>query len=354
MNKDIIIEVAKYLDLNNLAKLFLLNKEYYLVLKSNLLWKILCEKLIVSEGSKFPFHNYGILYIHSINNLIKMYHTNEYYHIYKKYILGINPESSKIKILSLTNIPKEKIKYLHSIYELSKLQHLTITDTKYLTISKNIDKLINLKSIKINYCEIKELIYEISNLINLEEIDMSHNKIENIYCNFSEMIKLGKLNLSFNLIKSLPESFCKLKNLEDLQLNNNLIYFIQNNISKLKKLKSVDLSHNKLTNFPNGITQSINLNLLNISYNDINLLPETILFLNNLKILYISNNHNLKITKIVATFLMNKCTFVDIFGYIYKSNGLSVHDQKLSKNKRNKKNKIDKKQFCYQNKIYKN
>jgi len=172
------------------------------------------------------------------------------------------------------------------ICELPQLQILDLSWCDNIHLPTNIDKLINLKQLKLVRCRsIESLPVSIGNLENLHSLDLS------------SCIK----------ITSIPESIGNLTNLRELHLFGclNLIK-IPDNIDKLTKLEVLDISGYEskegdiystlITSLPESIGDLQNLRVLRLDYcGGLSELPETISKLQNLEELCLRNT---KITTI--------------------------------------------------------
>jgi len=161
-------------------------------------------------------------------------------------------------------------------------------------IPSNIKYLINLKTIAINTCSLREIPSSINSLLNLEKIDFQNNDIKKININNELQTKLTHVNLSNN---SINEFLISVKNLKYLDLNNNEILKMPINMCSLSKIEYLNLNDNLILEISVSILNLKNLKELylcnnNIKYADLKIFKLKMI---NLKVLDISNNEDLKI-----------------------------------------------------------
>ena len=148
---------------------------------------------------------------------------------------------TKMTSLSLINERIEDMgKIIENIPNKEAMIYLCMNENKIKEIN-NIHLLPNLKSLHLNFNQIKNINEEMKQLKKLKTFWICENKIK-IIENIPEEIE--NLWISNNLIENIPNDFCKYKYLKTLNISGNLIIDFQNiyNIEKLPKLKKLYLN----------------------------------------------------------------------------------------------------------------
>ncbi|MBP6739414.1 MAG: hypothetical protein KA146_05460 [Leptospiraceae bacterium] len=171
------------------------------------------------------------------------------------------------EIQNLKKIKKIKIrssqsnKFFHIAKEmclLSSLVHLDIDcdhfDKESYTFLNNINKLINLKILKINNWNIFQLPDGFGSIETLEE-----------------------LVLDIHTLESLPPSLHTFKNLKKLKVWSGKLTLISDTISDLSKLEELEISHSNLKDLPNSIHTMKNLKQLKIDSKELDPILSAIL-----------------------------------------------------------------------------
>lgn len=99
------------------------------------------------------------------------------------------------------------------------------------------------------------------------------------------------LNCANNNISILPKWICKLPSLQELILNNNLLESLPESIGNLSTLESLELDSNRLQLITESIVNLQQLNFLWCQYNYLESLPESISNMPSLKGLYCKGNY---------------------------------------------------------------
>jgi len=120
----------------------------------------------------------------------------------------------------------------------------------------SICKLINLKEITANECNLVSLPEDIGELINLKYLSLVGNFITELPDSFGKLVSLKYLYISDNEISEIPDSFRYLKSLEELDINGNNISIIPDFLLDLSNLKSVDISDNDITYISENILKA--------------------------------------------------------------------------------------------------
>lgn len=154
-----------------------------------------------------------------------------------------------------------------SVYGLTDLNYLSITETCLTEVTSDISKLENLQTLILHSNQLQEFSEGIAKLSKLKILDVSRNLIKSLPGNLASLSQITTINISNNKLESFPSL-----------LNN-------------AKLIVVDLSYNNLTAFPDICSSELaNLSELKLQGNQIEEIPTTIGLLPALKMLDISNN----------------------------------------------------------------
>ncbi len=142
--------------------------------------------------------------------------------------------------------------------------------------------------------------------LNLDNKEYHLEGITTLSPEIGKLTELKTLTLNDNDLKVLPEDLFKLTNLKRLEVKNNELVEIPDKIGKLVKLKELDLRNNEFRVLPNSIVNLSSLYKLHLWGNDIEYLPNRIGNLSSLKELYLRGNRLLtlpvSITKLKLTY----------------------------------------------------
>ena len=185
---------------------------------------------------------------------------------------------------------------------------LSIGNTEFSEIPKEVFKFRNLEYLRIAGSNVSNISKKIKKLKNLNWLDLSHNNITKIPKSISSLKKLKILNLSNNKISKLPKHLSKLKNLTRVEFNNNVLEIIPDFFTEFKHLESIKFQRNNIKNFPPFKTiKYVDLQMnqleklpifennnemlkLYLGRNQLKEITNNILALSNLEVLDISNN----------------------------------------------------------------
>jgi len=152
----------------------------------------------------------------------------------------------------------------NTLFDLSSLNYLEISDTSLSSIPADLGKLNNLLNLALHRNEIEQM-PDINALKKLKFLDVSYNSLSTLPA-FLTLPALHTLNLSNNQLETLPD------------------------FSGLEGLSTVFIDHNKLTSLPAGLEKLTNISEVHASNNDISLFPESIKDMTNIKHLDVSEN----------------------------------------------------------------
>jgi internalin A len=231
----------------------------------------------------------------------------------KKYNVEIRTNNNLYS--GLTNIPK-------SISKLRKLTYLDLSGNKELKLSDEIGKLPELRELKIDEMDLKEIPSGIQNNIKLETLSITQNpnikeipvwidKLQNLAylrtygCRFSVMPEtLNKLDMpnlengqeifAYINLSELPSLFLKQKR--------NLIKKWSESLEKLpdwigmlsESIYNIDIRRNnskiKFTELPESFGELVNLQVVSLDYHQISKLPSSMKNLTNTTKIYLNDN----------------------------------------------------------------
>jgi Leucine-rich repeat (LRR) protein len=204
---------------------------------------------------------------------------------------------SALKQLQNLNLTFNKITYLaNDFVDLKNLETLSLVRNFNLkTLPEDIGKLTNLKRLAVQSCQLSELPASLMDLTNLEALVFNVNDVVALPEDWSKLKKLKVLNAERNKLETLPASLFALENLEVLQLGRNCLLgdiFMNQQlpIGGLISLKQLDFQYNDLLVLPYDIGKLKNLEDLNIYKNNLLKLPESIGGIGKLSSLSMSEN----------------------------------------------------------------
>lgn len=124
---------------------------------------------------------------------------------------------------------------------------------------------------------------EIFNLSKLEFLSLASNQIKVIPNKIKQLCNLTELHLDHNYVSQLPEEINELKNLRILSISNNRIEEINGNILELENLQEFNISYNPLKSI---IIEELNSNLKKLDLSFTSLSVDTMKLIKNTKIVY--------------------------------------------------------------------
>jgi Leucine-rich repeat (LRR) protein len=208
------------------------------------------------------------------------------------------------------------------IFRFPQLQVLIISgkdgrENNFETIPDEIDKLVDLVHIFMDFCKIKKfpkvygptkkllclslmnnLIEEVpddfyctSNLLKF--LNLNNNALSTISGYVSKLDNLEILGLGGNSLNEVSDELWKLKNLKTLALWQTNLQHIPSNIGNLSVLENLYLHNNNIENIPEELYCLTNLVELDLSLNKISTISSSVGKLSKLQILYLYDNQNL-------------------------------------------------------------
>ena len=145
----------------------------------------------------------------------------------------------------------------------------------YLTHHKNwnINNVIMWTEINLHIKIISILPRAIGHFVLLKSLRLSCNLLSTLPIEMRQLNLLEDLFLDANDFVTFPEIICELNSLKMLDICNNKLNILSEKISNLSSLQELYLGYNKLQTIPNSINQLTNLQLLSIHHNNLEKLP---------------------------------------------------------------------------------
>lgn len=186
-----------------------------------------------------------------------------------------------------------------TIGDLQKLTTIHLWGNKHLThLPDTIGNLSKLKVLKLRNNGLLALPTSIGQLVELKELDLAGdkptkrlNKITNLPDSFKQLKKLSILNLWENNLTEFPLVICELPQLKKLDLGSNSLTSLPKSLGQLIQLSELQLSNNKLKTLPESLGQLTQLTILRLDNNKLSSLPNSLGQLTQLKKLFLGNNH---------------------------------------------------------------
>ncbi|XP_069691422.1 leucine-rich repeat-containing protein 47-like [Periplaneta americana] len=178
----------------------------------------------------------------------------------------------------------------NTLFSLSGLNYLCISQTCLNTLPEDIGNLTNLTSLVLHSNKISKLPTTIGKLINLKMLDLSRNKLEAIPDEISNLPQLSTLNLASNNLSVFP---CMSQNtkLSILDLSGNQFEeFPDICYAELIHLAEVKLNGNKLKEVPPTIKELSSLKVFDLGDNALSTVPAEIADINKLKEINLKGN----------------------------------------------------------------
>lgn len=189
--------------------------------------------------------------------------------------IEINLENNVVQGIFLKN---ERLKNLPKcLLNFDHLEVLSIENHSFTSLPNWIDKLNNLKNLKIVSYGNRSLTLKLSNnlsqLKHLNKLDLSGNGITSLPENFSSFKSLKYLDLGYNKISKLPNDFGNIEALETFRLYHNPLKKLPQSFSMLFNLKKLDLFNLPLEELPKNFENLKSLKELDLSGTRIKKLP---------------------------------------------------------------------------------
>jgi len=155
---------------------------------------------------------------------------------------------------------------------------------------RQIGSLINLRSLRLDWCKLDSLPPEIGSLTKLETLSLDYNNLTALPPEIGMLENVSFLTITNNCLLALPPEIGNLTNLRNLSLGDNKLTALPPEIGNLTNLHTLSLGDNKLTALPPEIGNLTNLRELNLLINKLTVLPPEIGNLTNLRKLNLLKN----------------------------------------------------------------
>jgi len=152
-----------------------------------------------------------------------------------------------------------------TLFDLSSLNYLEISDTTLTSLPPQVGKLTNLLNLALHRNAIEELPEEINAFSKLKFMDVSNNCLTGLPSTFS-LPQLHTLNLSNNQLQSLPD-FSGLIGLSTVFIDHNELTQLPVGLETLGNVSEVHASNNNIATFPDVVTHMVNIKHLDVSEN---------------------------------------------------------------------------------------
>lgn len=157
-------------------------------------------------------------YCKSNNSRVNEIHT-EKYDFNKEIFNNIDTACKFLKQVKHLELGFIKGGFPLRLLDFENLESLVILYSELDSIPNEINKLIKLKKIHINYSRLKFIPFEIGDLKEIEDLAFMYNFLTDIPQEICKLSKLKKINLTGNQIDTLDTCICNLKSLKLLALS---------------------------------------------------------------------------------------------------------------------------------------
>ncbi|MGL1935481.1 MAG: leucine-rich repeat domain-containing protein [Fibrobacterales bacterium] len=154
---------------------------------------------------------------------------------------------------------------------LGKVTSLKVTGQLFTQFTSHITQLTELTELSITYSGVTSIPVDLDKLIWLKSLRLNNNEIA-LLPSYLRFENLNYVDLSNNKIIALPDTMDVTRVIE-LDLSNNHIVVIPEGFEWFTRLVRLDLSYNKINTLPAGVGKMVALNYADLSYNLISKLP---------------------------------------------------------------------------------
>ncbi|XP_013167942.1 PREDICTED: leucine-rich repeat-containing protein 47-like [Papilio xuthus] len=218
-----------------------------------------------------------------------------------------------------------------TVFQLTNLNLLNISDTCLTSIPDDIKLLVNLQSLLLFGNKLQDFNENITSLPKLKVLDLSRNQITKIPDSLNKMKELMNINLSSNQIDTMP-SFGDFPNLISVDISNNkLPSFLDIENANMPHLTDLKLKGNCIEILPSHVARVLpGLKNFDIGDNQIKMIPGELANLGKLKELNLKGN---KLSDKRLMKLVDQCRTKQILDYIREHCPKSEQTQQTSKGK---------------------
>lgn len=154
-----------------------------------------------------------------------------------------------------------------TLFNLTSLNYLEISDTTLSSLPPHIGKLTNLLNLALHRNEVTAIPEDINNLSKLKFMDVSFNRLSELPSSFN-LPQLHTLNLSNNLLQSLPD-FSGLTGLSTVFIDHNQLTQLPVGLETLGNVSEIHAANNNIATFPEVVSHMINIKHLDVSENSL-------------------------------------------------------------------------------------
>ncbi|XP_076346036.1 leucine-rich repeat-containing protein 47-like [Tachypleus tridentatus] len=201
-----------------------------------------------------------------------------------------------------------------SVFELTHLNFLEISNTCLDVLADNIGQLVNLNQLSLRNNKLHTVSSHIGKLSKLKFLDLSGNQLEAIPDVLHKVTALQSLNISLNKLSSLP-NLCGLFHLIYLNFaNNNCSSFPESILDeKFTQLSEIRGNNNKISSIPGNIKKLLALKILDLNDNALVSVPGELGDCPKLKDIFLKGN---KLTDKRLQKLVEQCRSKQILDYV--------------------------------------
>ncbi|KAG0410960.1 hypothetical protein HPB47_011901 [Ixodes persulcatus] len=163
-----------------------------------------------------------------------------------------------------------------SVFTLSHLNFLEVSNTCLSTIPDGIARLVNLTRLVLSANQLAKLPADLGKLRKLKFLDVSRNRIEDLPIEISNLTELQSLIVAGNQLRSLPAEFSKLNRLIVLNFSNNQVEEFPSFLteSRFDFLTELVANNNRIEALPAKVAATLpSLKTLDVANNAVKLVP---------------------------------------------------------------------------------
>ncbi len=204
----------------------------------------------------------------------------------------VDPEIANLKQLKVFSIYQNWLSSLpDELLQCKLLDYLYLDYNRSLaSLPADIGELKNLKDLTASHCNLTEIPKSLEQCTDLRMLVLHHNKLTKIDLDFSKFPLLVNIKLNDNKLTSVPTSLFELPLVDEMELSNNQLTSVPDSISKMVNLTTFRANNNQLKYLPEDIGNLPLLEHLSAWNNQLVAIPESIGYAKNLMYLYVGNN----------------------------------------------------------------
>jgi Leucine-rich repeat (LRR) protein len=204
----------------------------------------------------------------------------------------IDPEIANLKQLKVFSIYQNRLSELpDELLQCKLLDYLYLDYNRSLaSLPADIGELKNLKDLTASQCILTQIPKSLEQCTDLRMLVLHHNKLSSIDLDFGQFPLLVNIKVNDNKLTSVPTSLFELPLVDEIELSNNQLTSVPTSIGKMLNLTTFRVSDNQLKQLPSDIGNLPLLEHLSAWNNQLIDLPESIGNAKNLMYLYVGNN----------------------------------------------------------------